>query len=91
MRMITRIKIFCESVVKRKRSLYNEGREKKHNGGDGVRMTDYKLSDKYEKFLRSYINRLERKIVRSESETKKLESLKAELEEVMQMKKATCR
>lgn len=54
-------------------------------------MTEYKLSDKYEKFLRSYINRLERKIVRSESETKKLESLKAELEEVMQMKKATCR
>lgn len=51
-------------------------------------MTEYKLSDKYEKFLRSYIKRLERKIVRSESETKKLGSLKAELEEVMQMKKA---
>ena len=51
------------------------------------RMTEYKLSDKYEKFLRSYINRLERKILRSESEMKKLESLKAELEDVMQIKK----
>jgi len=51
-------------------------------------MTEYKASDKYEKFLRSSIKRLETKLARSAHELRRLESFRVELEQVQQMKKA---